>query len=171
MLAAFKGIHTSVVAAALCFCCPLPLLPPASALYCCCPLPLLATAAAACHCSLSRARRRPCRSSPARASSPTRVPPPRPCAATTAPPGRPASLPSPFLLPPLALLLVSLSHTNSLFLCYLQEADAELQAAAAWRFSAAGALLLLAHVTGVHPRRIRFRRDSLRLRRLAKSVC
>ena len=51
MLAAFKGIHTSVVAAAICFCCPLPLLPPASALCCCCPLPLLATAAAACHCS------------------------------------------------------------------------------------------------------------------------
>lgn len=49
---------TSVVAAALCFCCPLPLLPPASALCCCCPLPLLATAAAACHCSLSQARRR-----------------------------------------------------------------------------------------------------------------
>ncbi|KAM3332212.1 hypothetical protein ACQJBY_027801 [Aegilops geniculata] len=109
MLAAFKGIHTSVVVAALCFCCPLPLLPPASALCCCCPLPLLATTAAACHCSLPRARRRPCRSSPARASSPTRVPPPRPCAATTAPPGRPASLPSPFLLPPLALILVSLS--------------------------------------------------------------
>ena len=169
MLAAFKGIHTSVVAAALCFCCPLPLLPPASALCCCCPLPLLATAAAACHCSLSRARRRPCRSSPARASSPTRVPPPRPCAATTAPPGRPASLPSPFLLLSLVLLF-SLTKTNSLFLCYLQEADVELQAVAPWRFSAAGALLL-AHVAGVHPRRIRCRRDSLRLRRLAKSVC
>ncbi|XP_037424332.1 uncharacterized protein LOC119288977 isoform X2 [Triticum dicoccoides] len=55
--------------------------------------------------------------------------------------------------------------------CKAAEADAKLQAAAAWRFSDTGAHLLLAHVADVHPRRIRCRGASLRLRRPAKSVC
>ncbi|XP_037485752.1 uncharacterized protein LOC119364378 isoform X2 [Triticum dicoccoides] len=79
-------------------------------------LPLLPSAAAACHCSLPRAQWRTCRTSPARASSPTRVHPPRSSVATTAPPGRPASLPSPFLLPPLVLLLLSHTHQFTLSL-------------------------------------------------------
>ncbi|XBI04180.1 hypothetical protein VPH35_132515 [Triticum aestivum] len=81
-----------------------------------------------------------------------------------------AVLPS-FSLPPSSPRSYSFSQTEFLFLCCLQEADAKLQAAATWRFSDTGAHLLLAHVADVHPRRIRCRGASLRLRRPAKSVC